>query len=80
MTINKNLFLFLLFVGLFSACSVEKRVHANGYPIDWNGKPSQLELKEITLTKKHKSFNHFELSGACYLFANLFILVLTLPH
>jgi hypothetical protein len=66
MTINKNLFLFLLFVGLLSSCLVEKRVHSNGYHIDWNGKPSLLELKEITLTKKHKSFNHFGISGQDY--------------
>jgi hypothetical protein len=66
MKINKNLFLLLLFVGLLSSCSIEKRVHSNGYHIDWNGKPSRLELKEITLTKKHKSFNHFELSGPVY--------------
>jgi hypothetical protein len=66
MTTNKNLFLFLLFVGLLSSCSIEKRVHSNGYHIDWNGKPSRLELKEITLTKKHKSFNHFELSRPDY--------------
>jgi hypothetical protein len=66
MTINKNLFLFLLFVGLLSSCSIEKRVHSNGYHIDWNGKPSRLELKEITLTKKHKSFNHFELNRQDY--------------
>jgi hypothetical protein len=62
MTTNKNLFLFLLFVGLLSSCSIEKRVHSNGYHIDWNGKPSRIELKEITLTKKHKTFNRFELN------------------
>jgi hypothetical protein len=66
MTTNKNLFLFLLFVGLLSSCSIEKRVHSNGYHIDWNGKPSRLELKEITLTKKHKSFNSFTLSKQDY--------------
>jgi ribosomal protein L17 len=66
MTTNKNLFLFLLFVGLLSSCSIEKRVHSNGYHIDWNGKPSRLELKEITLTKKHKTFNRFELNRQDY--------------
>jgi hypothetical protein len=66
MKINKNLFIFLLFIGLLSSCSVEKRVHSNGYHIDWNGKPSRLELKEITLPKKHKSFNHFELNRQDY--------------
>jgi hypothetical protein len=66
MKINKNLFLLLLFVGLLSSCSIEKRVHSNGYHIDWNGKPSRLELKEITLTKKHKNFNHFELNRQVY--------------
>jgi hypothetical protein len=61
MKIKKILFSLSLLVFIFSSCSIEKRVHSNGYHIDWNGKPSRLELKEITLTKKHKSFNHFEL-------------------
>jgi hypothetical protein len=66
MKIKKILFSVSLFVFIFSSCSIEKRVHSNGYHIDWNGKPSRLELKEITLTEKHKSFNHFELSGPDY--------------
>jgi hypothetical protein len=66
MKIKKILFSLSLLVFIFSSCSIEKRVHSNGYHIDWNGKPSRLELKEITLTKKHKSFNHFELSGPDY--------------
>jgi hypothetical protein len=66
MKIKKILFSLSLLVFIFSSCSIEKRVHSNGYHIDWNGKPSRLELKEITLTKKHKSFNHFELSRQDY--------------
>jgi ribosomal protein L17 len=63
MTTNKNLFLFLLFVGLLSSCSIEKRVHSNGYHMDWNTNSSRLQQKELTLTKKHKTFNRFELNG-----------------
>jgi hypothetical protein len=66
MTTNKNLFLFLLFVGLLSSCSVEKRVHSNGYHMDWNSTPGRLQQKELTLTKKHKSFNSFTLSEQDY--------------
>jgi hypothetical protein len=66
MTTNKNLFLFLLFVGLLSSCSVEKRVHSNGYHMDWNSTPGRLQQKELTLTKKHKTFNRFELNRQDY--------------
>jgi hypothetical protein len=61
---NKILLFFTLCLFIIStACSVEKRIHTTGYHVDWSSTPSRLQQKEITLTKKHKSFNHFELSG-----------------
>jgi hypothetical protein len=66
MQIKKILFLLSLLVFIVSSCSVEKRVHTAGYHIDWNSQPSRLQQKELSLTKKHKTFNSFRLSGQGY--------------
>jgi hypothetical protein len=64
---NKILLFFTLCLFIIStACSVEKRIHTTGYHVDWNSTPSRLQQKELTLTKKHKTFNRFELNGQDY--------------
>jgi ribosomal protein L17 len=60
---NKILLFFTLCLFIIStACSVEKRIHTTGYHVDWNSTPSRLQQKELTLTKKHKTFNRFKLN------------------
>jgi hypothetical protein len=63
MKIKKILFSLSLLALILSSCSIEKRVHSNGYHMDWNTNSSRLQQKELTLTKKHKTFNRFELNG-----------------
>jgi ribosomal protein L17 len=66
MKIKKILFSLSLLALILSSCSIEKRVHSNGYHMDWNTNSSRLQQKELTLTKKHKTFNRFELNRQDY--------------